>query len=419
MSMVADAGSGLLAPADREKASAIATALRRAARKSRVPVMSISGGGGFRARKSDKLFWAGIIGSFLLIALAPITLVSLYFGVYATDQFSSETRMALRTGEASLLDGLAGIPGLPASQQGQDTQILTNYMMSREMVERINEQLDLRKIYSRPDADWWARFDPSKKIEDLEKYWRSRVDAGLDSQLSIITLQVRAFSPQEALAITTKIIEIAEEKVNRLTERAREDALRDAKTEMARSEARLTDAELALRDARNKTGVIVGEATSRAIDQVLAALRIELARMQRDLAVLLKSVRPDAPQVRILKRQIDNVNAQIVEYMSQIGNTSADGSATLADRMATLSHKQSELEVAQKLYASSAVNYESARIDSETRHGYLIPFMKPTLAQKSLYPRRWLNWSLITFPALLLWAVLVGLAVLVRDHMAG
>ena len=417
MSMVADAGSHLLAPADRDRAVAIATALRRAARKSRVPVMSISGGGGFRARKSDKLFWAGVIISFLLLAAAPILVVSVYFGLYASDQFASETRLALRTGETSVLDGFAGISGLAASQQAQDTQIVANYIMSREMIDRVDEKLDLRRIFSRPDADWWARFDASKSVEDLEKYWRYRIEPSLDGNLAIITLHARAFTPQDALALITTIVEIAEDKVNSLAERVRDDALRDSRAELVRAEARLVEAEMDLRDERNKAGVIQGEATSRAIDQVLIALRVELAKMQRDLAVMSKSLRADAPQVRILKRQIENVNAQIVEYMSQIGNPSSNGSATLADRMAPLSHRQSQLEIAQKLYASAAVNYESARVDSETKHGYVIPFMKPTLAQKSVYPRRWLNWSLITLPALLIWALLIGLALLVRDHM--
>ena len=417
MSMVADAGSHLLAPADRDRAVAIATALRRAARKSRVPVMSISGGGGFRARKSDKLFWAGVIISFLLLAAAPILVVSVYFGLYASDQFASETRLALRTGETSVLDGFAGISGLAASQQAQDTQIVANYIMSREMIDRVDQKLDLRRIFSRPDADWWARFDASKSVEDLEKYWRYRIEPSLDGNLAIITLHARAFTPQDALALITTIVEIAEDKVNSLAERVRDDALRDSRAELVRAEARLVEAEMDLRDERNKAGVIQGEATSRAIDQVLIALRVELAKMQRDLAVMSKSLRADAPQVRILKRQIENVNAQIVEYMSQIGNPSSNGSATLADRMAPLSHRQSQLEIAQKLYASAAVNYESARVDSETKHGYVIPFMKPTLAQKSVYPRRWLNWSLITLPALLIWALLIGLALLVRDHM--
>ena len=418
MSMVSDADTQVLLPAGREKAVAIAAALRRAARQSRVPVMSISGGGGFRARKSDRLFWGCMIASFVLIVLIPSVIASVYYGIIATDQYVSEAKLALRTGDSTLMDSLSGLAGLPSSQQYQDTQIIVNYIGSRAMVEKIDEQLNLRRVYSRPDADWWARFNPTKKMEDLEKYWRKRVDAGLDQQSSIVAVEVRAFTPEDAVALTAKIIENSEELVNRFSERARSDALRDAKADLDRAEVRLMETTIAMRDDRNKLGLLSGEATALMVEKVTSALRIELTRKQQDLAVISRSARSDSPQVRILNRQIDNINSQIASYMSQIAGANGDGSATLADRMQLLSRRQSDMEIAQKLYASATINYETSRIDADTKHGYLLSFMKPTLPQKALYPRRWLYWSLIVIPAILIFAIFAGLGVLVRDHMA-
>ena len=418
MSMVSDADTQVLLPAGREKAVAIAAALRRAARQSRVPVMSISGGGVFRARKSDRLFWGCMIASFVLIVLIPSVIASVYYGIIATDQYVSEAKLALRTGDSTLMDSLSGLAGLPSSQQYQDTQIIVNYIGSRAMVEKIDEQLNLRRVYSRPDADWWARFNPTKKMEDLEKYWRKRVDAGLDQQSSIVAVEVRAFTPEDAVALTAKIIENSEELVNRFSERARSDALRDAKADLDRAEVRLMETTIAMRDDRNKLGLLSGEATALMVEKVTSALRIELTRKQQDLAVISRSARSDSPQVRILNRQIDNINSQIASYMSQIAGANGDGSATLADRMQLLSRRQSDMEIAQKLYASATINYETSRIDADTKHGYLLSFMKPTLPQKALYPRRWLYWSLIVIPAILIFAIFAGLGVLVRDHMA-
>ena len=78
---------------------------------------------------------------------------------------------------------------------------------------------------------------------------------------------------------------------------------------------------------------------------------------------------------------------------------------------------QIDLTLAQQQYASAATAYESARLDVETQHAYLTPFLMPTLAQKAIYPKRWWNWSIIVFPALLLWFCLLGVSFLVRDHM--
>jgi len=42
----------------------------------------------------------------------------------------------------------------------------------------------------------------------------------------------------------------------------------------------------------------------------------------------------------------------------------------------------------------------------------------PRLAEDALYPRRLLVWAIVTAAGLALWGVGVGLALLIRDHIA-
>ncbi len=419
MSYVTQGAADLLPPATKKNAAQIATALRRAARQSRAPVMSITGGGGFRARKSDKIFWGSIILSFVLLVAIPFVTASVYYGLIASDQYVSEARMALRTGESSILDSFSGITGLPSSQQFQDTQIIANYVSSRAMIDKLESQLELRAMFSRGDSDWWASFNPARKAEDFEKYWRRQIDASIDQQSSIITLTVRAFKPEDAYVLVNKIIENSEELVNKFSEKARADAVRDARKDLTRAEERLTAASVAMRDDRNRLGVLSGEATAIAIEKVLGELRVSLAREQQDLAALTQNVKSDSPQARVATRRIESLASTIATYQSKLADTGKEGgSATLADRMEQLSKRQAELDIAQKLYASATVAYESARIDAETKHGYLLAFLKPTIPEKALYPRRWLGWMLVVIPAIILWSLLAGLGALVRDNMA-
>ena len=86
--------------------------------------------------------------------------------------------------------------------------------------------------------------------------------------------------------------------------------------------------------------------------------------------------------------------------------------------MGLLSQKQIELDLARQQYAQWSAIYENARVDLDTQHAYLVTSLRPTLAQKSTYPRRWWEWSIIVFPSLIGWAILAALAFLVRDNMA-
>ena len=57
-------------------------------------------------------------------------------------------------------------------------------------------------------------------------------------------------------------------------------------------------------------------------------------------------------------------------------------------------------------------------MDMETQHAYLVASLRPTMAQRSTYPRRLWEWFIVVAPCTLGWTLLVGLAFLIRDNMA-
>lgn len=396
---------------------ATARALRRAARKARAPAGIISGGAGFQGRRGYRAFRLGIIASFFALVVAPILALSVYWGVIASKQYSTEMKFALRAGEASPLDSLGGMFGLGTSQQAQDTQILTEYITGRAMVDALGATFDLRKVYGRGDADYFSRFDPEDSVEDLEKYWKKRVDAKIEKLSGIVSVNVRAYSPEESLALGKTIFTLAERLVNDLSTRSRRDALAQARTELDRAENRLQVRETAMRDARNAEGVLDATTAAEALTKVVTQLRLELARNEQDLAS--QGGAQDSPQSRVMQLRAASIKAQIEDYTKQIAATNpGSGSNSMADRLRALSTIQVELNLARQQYAQAFAVYESARTDLETQHAYLVTVLPPTLAQKSTYPRRLWEWSIVVAPILIGWLLAVAIAFVVRDNMA-
>lgn len=400
------------------KREAISRALRRAAHKAQMPVGVISGGGaGFRARKGERAFRLGLIVSAVVMVACPLVVASVYWSLIATEQYSTETKFALRAGESSMLESLGGSAGGGGGmQQLQDTQIVANYITSRTMVESLEKEFGLRRIFSRPAADYFSRFDRRDSIEDLEKYWRKRADAKMDPLSGIITVNIRAFTPQDSMALTMKVVELSERLVNDLSTRSRRDALEQAKKELARAEKRLKDATAAMRDVRDAEGVIDAGAAADAINAIIATLRLDLSHAEESLAV--QGVARDAPQIKILSARIQSLKHQIASYSSQIAGEKSEGGDNMAGRMKNLSRQQVELDLARQQYALAATSFETARVDMETQQAYLVSFLRPTLAEKSTYPRRWWEWSIIVVPSLMVWLLSTGVAFLARDNMA-
>jgi capsular polysaccharide transport system permease protein len=402
-----------IGPEDADRiAKSISRALRRAANRSRAPSSMITGGG-YAVRRGERAFQKGLWASFAACVVAPVLAASVYWGLIASKQYLTETKFALHGSESSF--AALGVGG-GDEKQLQDSQVVTKYILGRSMVYTLDKTIDLRRIFSRPGVDYFSRFDPDDPIETLEKYWKKRVDASVDLMSGIISVQVRAFSPEDSLLLSQKIIDLSEKLVNEMSTRSRRDALEQAQSELTRAEEHLKVATANMRDARNAEGVLDAPAAAEAINKIITRLRLDLAAAQESLALQSSAAATQSPQVKLLNARVESLKKQIAEYTAEIA--SAENNASLAGRAGILSERQVELSLAQQQYALASSAYESARIDLERQRAYLVPFLRPTLAEKSVYPRRWLEWSIIVAPAVFAWALLAGAAFLVRDHMA-
>jgi capsular polysaccharide transport system permease protein len=119
----------------------------------------------------------------------------------------------------------------------------------------------------------------------------------------------------------------------------------------------------------------------------------------------------------VLNARVQTLQDQISKFSNQIADKN-QGGESLADRKRALDLKQTDLAVAMQRYIMASVAFENARLDLETQKAYLAPFIRPMLATRATYPRRWWDWFLISGPAVLAWALIAGAGFLVRDHMA-
>jgi capsular polysaccharide transport system permease protein len=410
-------GDVVVAVDGQTKAAAIARALRRAARQARQPASIVSGGVGFRRSRKDRLFTLGLIASAVTIVLLPMLVIGVYYGLIASDQYATETRFSLRNGEPGLSDMLGGLTGGGGSQQTQDSQIIIDYARSRTIVESLEKEVDLRQIFSPEGVDYFSRFKKHKPIEELVRYWRKRVDAYYEKASGIMTLEVRAFTPEDSLMLAQRVLEHCEKLVNDLSQRSRRDALAQAELELQRAQTQLKGATADMREAQNSQGVLDATVEAQALNKIVTMLRIDLVKAQQQIAGQGAAVLSDAPQVRVLNARVQTLQDQINKYASQIADKN-QGGESMADRKRALDLNQTELAVAMQRYVMASVAFENARLDLETQKTYLAPFIKPMLATRPTYPKRWWNWFLISGPAFLAWALLAGSAFLIRDHMA-
>jgi capsular polysaccharide transport system permease protein len=407
-----------------ERAQAISRALADAARRARFSTRARAAyrGGSFRARRGARFIRIMTVTLFVALVALPDLAAIVYFGLIASNQYVSEAVFTVSSGVAPKTDGMGLVTGIPPMLIIQDTQIATNYIESRAMVEQLERTVGLRDAYSSESIDWWARFRKDKPIERFTDYWAKMASAKIALPSGIVTLTVRAFSPEDAKRIADEVVRLSEDVINNLNERMRRDTLLASEREMLESARHLGNARMQMAFERNAEGLInVGE-TSSAIADLASQLEADLLKANREYQTAIRYVSEDAPQIRVLKSRIAAIQGQLEQTKARL--TQSQQSASTADdkslsgKIPRFAELELEERIAEKRYARSTAAVDSARMLSERRGLYLHEIVAPSLPSEAKYPKRLLSIAVTFLASLIIWGSSVAAITFVRNHMA-
>jgi capsular polysaccharide transport system permease protein len=369
----------------------------------------------------------GSIISFVLFVGLPLLVASVYYIIFASDQYVVEFRFAVRetstttSTSTSAAGALASQFGISSSSSNpSENYIVADYLLSRQIIEELQSKIDVISLYSRPDVDWWARFDSSKPMEKFVKYWRDMATANFDQITGFVTADIRAFSPEDAYLVGKTMVSLSEELVNDIGRRSRMDAVRFAEEEVKRAQNRLKGIREQLSVYRNREGVIDPTTNVVASNNSLAqTLRATLMQYQNDLALLKQqNVRENAPPVQMLESRINTARNQLATIESQVGTNQADLNRPLSKVVGEYEQLDLDRQFAQASLTGALQTLDQARSTATAQHLYITPFVRPSLPRSSTYPNR--MWAILTvgFVCFILWTIGLLIVRSVRDHLA-
>ena len=368
-----------------------------------------------RLRRRSWLGWF----SFIIFVAVPAVTAAVYYFFVAADQYVAEFRFALRSAEPERHDPVLFFQeSIAPSVMGLDSFVVVQYLASRAIIDDLSTTLDLREIFSRSEADWPVRLDLPVSIEELVRYWKRQVDAFFDATNGTIVVRARAFTPQEALKLAEGILASSERLVNELSARARRDALRNADEEVGRAEKRLKSALTRLREFRDKEGIIDPRKTADATVALAGRVRDELVRAGTELSTLKHYMRDDAPSIKMLEARVQSLEAQRRAVESEVTDTEKTRSEALSRVMGSYEQLESERAFAENTYQHALQALDRSRINADRQQVYLATFVRPTLPEESLYPRRLQSLAVATGVAFAVWMIGGFILQSIRDHLS-
>jgi capsular polysaccharide transport system permease protein len=353
------------------------------------------------------LFWITVV--------APTTLTLIYYGALASDVYVSESRYVVRSPEKPQRSGLGVLlGGAGLSNAGEEVRAAQGFIDSRDALRAINKDDFAKKAWGNKSISIFDRFNPlgcSGSFEELYRYYGGKVDAQYDAETGITTLTARAFRPQDAQSINSRLLERSEQLVNELNSRGSEDLVRYAEREVEEAKAQAAAAALELAAYRTRSGVIDPERQANVQLQMISKLQDELigARMQM---LQLARVAAQNPQIPILKVRIAGLEQAIEEQLGAIAGN--DGS--LSETAAEYQRLQVQREFADQQLGLALAALQDARNESRRQVAYVERVAQPSLPDDALEPRRVRGILSTLIIGLVAWGILTMLLAGVREH---
>jgi capsular polysaccharide transport system permease protein len=258
-------------------------------------------------------------------------------------------------------------------------------MLSRDALRHLEDALHLSTVFASPSIDRINRFaglDFDDSFEGLLRYYQRRVTIEIDSMSTISTLEVSAFTPDDAYRISETLLRAGEGFVNGLNERARQDTVRFAQKEAEIAEGKAQAAALALSTFRSEHSLFDPETQSTMRLQQVSKLQEDLIATRTQLAQL-KTLAPESPQIPGLKKRVQTLEAQEADEMGKVaGRQLSTGESADYERLAL------EREFADKQLEAALASLEQARNEAQRKQLYLARIVQPRVPDVAIRPQR-------------------------------
>ncbi len=324
-----------------------------------------------------------------IFVLLPTILAGVYFYSVATPMYATRTEFVIQQAEPKG----TGIGGLFSGTQfatSQDSIAVQGYLQSRDAMQRLDADLGFRQHFKQPNIDALQRLAPDATSEATYKLYKRFVKIAYDPTEGLIRMDVIAADPKSAAAFARALIGYAEEQVDDLTKRLREDQMKGSRESYGESEANMLAAQRKVVELQEKYKILSSEAEALLITQQVSILEARLSQDRLSLAEMEANEQPNQARMEPLKRHMEALQTEISSLRSQLTEGS-DGGLSLAQVQSELLVAQANVEIRQMLLGQSLQSLETSRIEANRQVRYLSLSVSPVEPDEAAFPRAFEN----------------------------
>ncbi|WP_342076875.1 capsule biosynthesis protein [Yoonia sp. SS1-5] len=319
--------------------------------------------------------------------LLPTVVVGWYYFKIATPMYATNSEIVIQQAQSQqAAGGFANLFQGTSIATQQDSIAVQSYLASREAMLRLDQDHGFKTHFSNTEIDEIQRLPADATNETAFKLYADHVRISYDPTEGIIRMEVIAADPQTSVQFSDALIGYAEEQVDQLTSRLRDDQMSGARASYEAAEARRAEALAAWLAIQEDVQQIDPVSETAARMSQIGALESERQRLNLVLQSRLNVARPSEVQVQTLRDQIANIDDLIDDLRREMTGTES-ASASLAARNTELRTAEENYSFQTVLVQQALTQMETARIEANRQVRYLSQSVSPVAPDEPTYPR--------------------------------
>lgn len=348
------------------------------------------------------------------LAFAIIIVLSFYWLVLATDRYVSKANIVIDSPQVNMQGMNLGALISGGAAGSGDLLLLRDHLLSVDMMNKLQRELDIRAHYADRGIDRWARLSSADvPMETFHTYMLKRLTIDYDDYAGVLRVEAQAYSKEMAQRITEVLLAEGEAHMNEMGQRLAAEQVRFIERQVDELEQRFFIARDNLIEFQNEHGLVSPTGTVEAIFTTVAELEAQLAVTRaRDRALADSQSARSSERVRI-RSEIEALEQQAAEERQKMARLEGDALNRLSAEYETL---ELRAQFAVEMYSQTLAALETTRVEAARTLKQISVLQYPSLPEYSTEPRRIYNITVIWIFGLFLAAIAQLIRSIVRDH---
>lgn len=342
-----------------------------------------------KRRRRKMVLLAARLSFFILL---PTFIAGYYYYNVATPMYSTKSEFLILTAET----GGGGMGSLFSGTQfatNQDAIAVQSYLTSKDAMLRLDQDLGFKAHYTQPWIDAIQRLGDEPSNEEAYSLYKRTVEIGYDPTEGVVRMEVQAADPGVAAAFSRALIGYAEERVDNLSLRKRDNAVDDAELGLTEAEAARMRAQERLVRLQQEGAIVDPEGRIASLRSQIGTFELQLQEKRLELQALLDNRRPNIAKVEAVQGEIRRLESLLANLNGDM-TSAQSGDNSLAETAVQIQLAQADLATRDLMLQTALERLEQARRDADTQARYLTTSVVPVASEDPSYPRKFENTAL-------------------------